>query len=485
MKVVFAGPSRAGLAAYLRSCGDSVDELPPDDELALDLGVPAVVLCCAAAARSHPRMSGRVHSVVMFFGDWRASGGQGVAADALILPDELDDAQVRRQLLSIHDRAGVVHASTAALEKSALLRRKFEEARDEFLRFTERVSHDMQSVLQNIEGFAKVLQERASLRLDDKEVHYLERIRVGSAKGSDVVRDAAFMARAAWAPLHRSSVDLGAVVERCVAQLGARESGRVVHWKVAALPRVRGDESAIQLAVWHLLDNALKFTRDRDEASIEVRAHRNAGRVEIEVRDNGIGFDPGYAQRLFQPFERLHAATFEGNGIGLSFVRTVARRHGGDARAALLAEGGACFAFDLPEADTGPLPAAEDPPAAGGPRPLRVLLVDDDPLVLLTIKGMLERDGHSVTVASGVQVALEELERQPEAFDLAISDWAMPHLGGAHLVSAIAANHPRTAIFLLTGQGPEDPGGLPANVRGVLHKPIRQAELRAALAGLG
>jgi signal transduction histidine kinase len=125
---------------------------------------------------------------------------------------------------------------------------------------------------------------------------------------------------------------------------------RVVCWQIAALPTVRGDASLLEQVFVNLLSNALKFTRPREHARIEVgsRPGADAGHT-VWVRDNGVGFDPTYASRLFSPFQRLHRADqFEGNGVGLANVKRIVERHGGSVTAQSQPDQGATFVLTLP-----------------------------------------------------------------------------------------------------------------------------------------
>jgi CheY-like chemotaxis protein len=204
------------------------------------------------------------------------------------------------------------------------------------------------------------------------------------------------------------------------------------------------------------------------------------------VADNGAGFDPAYADRLFRAFERLHLATeFEGNGIGLAMVKGVAQRHGGTVRAEALPEGGAVFTITLRRQ---PGHSAPEPAAAvdgKAVQKLRILVADDEALVLATVKLMLERDGHEVVAAAGGAAALEILEAQRgRPFDLVVSDWLMPGVGGAAVVQAAKAVHPSSRAIVLTGRRPDIRGGhdVPAAVDHVLEKPVTPAKLRQAVA---
>jgi light-regulated signal transduction histidine kinase (bacteriophytochrome) len=143
---------------------------------------------------------------------------------------------------------------------------------------------------------------------------------------------------------------LDPLVKEAVAELAPEAAGRKVRWRVAELPAVIGDRMLLRTVLGNLLGNALKFTRPREVAEIEVGSQPgDAGEIVIYVRDNGVGFDPSYANKLFGVFQRLHRSDdFEGTGIGLANVHRIVARHGGRTWAQGSSNGGATFFFSLP-----------------------------------------------------------------------------------------------------------------------------------------
>jgi light-regulated signal transduction histidine kinase (bacteriophytochrome) len=146
----------------------------------------------------------------------------------------------------------------------------------------------------------------------------------------------------------RRPVQLTPLVEDVIGQLRASTTGRTIDWQLDELPTVDGDPVLLKLALGHLLSNAVKFTRQRDRATIHVRPVESDGQIGLAVEDNGVGFKMTYAGKLFGLFQRLHRADeFEGNGAGLAIVQRVAHKHGGRVWAEAEPDKGATFYLTL------------------------------------------------------------------------------------------------------------------------------------------
>jgi light-regulated signal transduction histidine kinase (bacteriophytochrome) len=150
-------------------------------------------------------------------------------------------------------------------------------------------------------------------------------------------------------------VDLGMLVREVIRELEPDAAGRNIDWHIGDLPVVAGDAATLRMVLANLVDNALKFTRPRQEAKIEIGTHvSQSSETVVFVRDNGVGFDMAYADKLFGVFQRLHRAEeFEGTGIGLANVRRIIARHGGRTWAEAKVEQGATFYFALPRVKGG------------------------------------------------------------------------------------------------------------------------------------
>lgn len=171
-----------------------------------------------------------------------------------------------------------------------------------------------------------------------------------------LIEDLLEFSRTGRANLQRTAVPLGPLVAGVISELRADTQGRRVVWKQGPLPEVEADPSLLRQVFLNLLSNALKYTRPRDPAEIEISATNGHSNEHILcVRDNGVGFDMKYADKLFGVFQRLHSSEdFEGNGIGLANVQRIVVRHGGRAWAEGVVNGGASFYFSLPPTPSGP-----------------------------------------------------------------------------------------------------------------------------------
>ena len=371
--------------------------------------------------------------------------------------------------------------SGAAAGDAAALASRLQALQHESDMLVGRISHELQSVLQNMEGFAAALQAGTAGRLQPKEQHYLDRIRHHAMRGNSLLHDLLGFYRLATAPLEPVSLDLRRAVERACRRVEVPDA-RAVEWTLSGeWSCVHADAGLVEHALMHLLANAVKFSPERTPAVVEITAVAGNGMCELRITDHGIGFAPADADRLFQPCVRLHGDAFGGSGMGLAAVRRIAERHGGRVAASGTPGLGATFTFALPLAAAALAPARA--PAAGAARPRRVLLIDDDPLVLASVGAMLERAGCEVTPAGGGQAGLAAFEGSLRgvAFDAVITDWGMPQVGGQHVARAVKMMRPATAVLIVTGQLPETVRRELPEVDAVLGKPLRSATLKSAL----
>jgi signal transduction histidine kinase len=226
--------------------------------------------------------------------------------------------------------------------------RELEGANRELEAFSYSVSHDLRAPLRTIDGFSRILLEDYADRLDEEGEDYLGRVRAASKHMDTLIEDLLDLSRVSRGPLRREVIDLSAMARGIIQKLERSHPERRVRFAAQEGVVAFGDANLLAVALENLLGNAWKFTSRRDEAAIEFGAVARNGGVAYYVSDDGAGFDPRYADKLFGPFQRLHSSEeFEGTGIGLATVQRVVHRHGGR----MWAEGevgeGATFFFTL------------------------------------------------------------------------------------------------------------------------------------------
>lgn len=223
-------------------------------------------------------------------------------------------------------------------------------ANEELEAFAYSVSHDLRTPVRHILGFNELLRKSFGSTLDVKPARYLEVVEQAATRMDHLIDAMLDLSRSSRAPLQVRQVNLDALVASVRVELEADASERVLSWRVAALPLVPGDHDLLRQVLLNLMSNAVKYTRTRAEAVIEVWTEERADEWAVLVRDNGVGFDPRYANKLFGVFQRLHRQEeFEGTGVGLANVRRIVRRHGGQVWAEGTPDGGATFGFSLPK----------------------------------------------------------------------------------------------------------------------------------------
>jgi PAS domain S-box-containing protein len=222
--------------------------------------------------------------------------------------------------------------------------------------FSYSVSHDLRAPLRHVDGFARILKDEYSPQIPQEAIRYLDRILDGATQMGQLIDDLLNLAQIGRKELKRKKLQMGSLVKEVMAELPAEAQERSIEWRIEPLPEMNCDPGLVKLVFVNLLANAVKFTRKQAAAVIEVGTRITDGQRAIFVRDNGVGFDPRYADKLFGVFQRLHRQEdFEGTGIGLVTVQRIVRRHGGEIWAESQVDAGTTFFFTL-----GPLAQAAD-----------------------------------------------------------------------------------------------------------------------------
>jgi len=214
--------------------------------------------------------------------------------------------------------------------------------------FTYSVSHDLRAPLRQIDGFSRILSESLWYDLDDKARHYLTRIQEGTRHMGRLVDDLLALARLGQQSPRARVTELTPIVLDVIAGLGPDTVDREVEWRVGELPTTVCDPGLMRIVFTNLASNALKYTRQRSRATVEIGCTSHDGKPALFVRDNGVGFNMKYADKLFGVFQRLHRSDeFEGTGVGLATVQRIVHKHGGEIWADAAPDAGATFYFTL------------------------------------------------------------------------------------------------------------------------------------------
>jgi PAS domain S-box-containing protein len=229
-------------------------------------------------------------------------------------------------------------------------------ANKELEAFAYSVSHDLRAPLRHIDGFLELLQKRIETTLDEQGRHYMDTISDAAIKMGLLIDDLLAFSRMGRHAMSVQQVEPGPLVQDVIRELEPDTAGREIDWRTGDLPAVAADAAMLRMVLDNLIANAVKFTRPREKARIEIGSlpGREGDETVIYVRDNGVGFDMAYGDKLFGVFQRLHRADeFEGTGIGLANVHRIISRHGGRTWAEGGVGQGATFYFSLPYAQKG------------------------------------------------------------------------------------------------------------------------------------
>lgn len=268
----------------------------------------------------------------------------------LYVEDVTDVVQARRELSRSRDELEEeVYRRTRELQEA---KRRLEEANQDLESFSYSVSHDLRTPLRAITGFSEILMEDHADQLDQEATRLLNVVVDNTRRMGTLIDDILAYSRVTRSEPVMARVDMAELFRQAYREVSESypEQARRADLELDELPQARGDQVQLRQVAVNLLSNALKYSSSREHIRIRVGGESKGARVRYSVVDNGIGFDMDYAENLFGVFERLHPSSeFEGTGVGLSIVKRILERHGGDIRAESRPGEGAAFHFELPK----------------------------------------------------------------------------------------------------------------------------------------
>lgn len=257
-----------------------------------------------------------------------------------------------RDITRIKESENAFKTLNATLEDKVSLRTdQLQKANEEMSAFTYSVSHDLRAPLRGIIGFTRILEEEYTNKLDDEAKRITAIISKNAKSMGDLIDDLLRFSRISKQELKKIVFDTNSLIEKIInEQIEAKIFDTKIQWKIDTLQPTFGDPTTIRQVWFNLISNAIKYSGNKSESVIEIGCYSQNKQIVFFIKDNGVGFDIKYGDKLFKIFQRLHnSAEFEGTGIGLAIVEKIISRHGGKVWADGIVNQGACFSFSLPQ----------------------------------------------------------------------------------------------------------------------------------------
>lgn len=274
------------------------------------------------------------------------------AGEAALLEDQrVDDNGMTFSFVPVREESGNIGGVMVTLLEPRVdqLREELARTKAELDQYGRMISHDFRAPVRTLEQMAKIVMTDSAEQLQPRSLSLLNHVVKGAEKLALRADELSWVESLSHRPLHRQKVDVTSLASKTVDELRSAEANRQIEIIVGELPEVEADFDLLRVVLQNLLSNALKFTRNVERARIEVKGWREVDRVMYSIKDNGAGFDPKYATRLFGFFQRMHSEEeFEGLGMGLALARRLIERHGGTVWAEAEKDRGAEFRFTLP-----------------------------------------------------------------------------------------------------------------------------------------
>lgn len=269
-------------------------------------------------------------------------------AQDYLLKEELNRNLLRRTMRYSIERKRVEEMMAQQSRELARSNTELASVNNELESFAYSVSHDLRAPLRSIDGFSQALLEEYADKLDAQGKEYLQRVHAAALHMAELINDLLSLSRVTRTEITHASVDLSALAHEVAVELQKQQPERQMEFNITEGLTGDGDKNLLRIALTNLLGNAYKFTSKCKQARIEFGVTQHKGKPSYFVRDNGVGFDMAYANKLFSPFQRLHSpGEFPGTGIGLAIVQRVIHRHGGDVWAEGKVDQGATIYFTL------------------------------------------------------------------------------------------------------------------------------------------